>query len=302
MNVLIIGLGSISRKHRNALRRIYSGVKFWALRSSKSSQPEPDVIDLFDVEELGQFQFDFIIISSPSFNHLSDIKKYKSLGIPIFVEKPLLVNKKQILQLINEKGLPLIYVGCNVRFHPIIEFISQYLKKHPSDILEVNVYCGSFLPKWRDKDYRETYSAKKKLGGGVHLDLIHEPDYIVHLFGLPERVRKTKRKLSNLDIDSFDYTNYLFSYKQFEVNITLNYYRRDTKRFLEIVRADDTLQVDFVTNEVVDLTSKKTLFQCTDGMDESYLNQMKYFLKSIKNNQVDINSSGEAIQLLNAIL
>ncbi len=35
-------------------------------------------------------------------------------------------------------------------------------------------------------DYGRVYSAQKAMGGGVTLDLIHEGDYLIDLFGAPE--------------------------------------------------------------------------------------------------------------------
>ena len=48
------------------------------------------------------------------------------------------------------------------------------------------VICSSYLPGWRPGvDYRQVYSAHKAMGGGVTIDLIHEWDYMVDLFGPP---------------------------------------------------------------------------------------------------------------------
>ena len=46
---------------------------------------------------------------------------------------------------------------------------------------------------------------KSKMGGGVHLDLIHEIDYLIYLFGIPKEIKKQYRKVSKLNIDSNDY-------------------------------------------------------------------------------------------------
>ena len=43
--------------------------------------------------------------------------------------------------------------------------------------------CHSYLPQWRKKNYKKSYSSNAKLGGGVSLDLSHEIDYIQWIFG-----------------------------------------------------------------------------------------------------------------------
>ena len=119
-------------------------------------------------------------------------------------------------------------------------------------INEVNVYCGSYLPSWRPSvDFRKVYSSNKNLGGGVHLDMIHELDYTYWLLGEPDKVTSTLRSTSSLEIDAVDYANYLWEYADFSANIVLNYYRPDTKRTLEIVTAEHIYFVDILKNRIL---------------------------------------------------
>ncbi len=306
MNVLVVGLGSIAKKHIYVLKEINENVKIYALRSSKKSKIQVGINNLYSIEEVKKYKFDFIIVSSPSIYHLRDLENLISLQTPIMVEKPVFINNKQIgvFEKIEYEDLPLIYVASNFRFHKLILFVKEYLKDHPSKINEVTAYCGSYLPDWRpDQDYRKVYSANKKLGGGVHLDLIHEPDYIVHLFGLPNSVESSYGKVSNLEIDTYDSSLYQFQYDTFQANIILNYFRRDTKRTLEIVRETDTIEIDFVNNRVVDLVTRVVL--CQDNQPsvyDTYREQMEYFIKCIDENKVPMNSINEAIQILKTIL
>ena len=48
------------------------------------------------------------------------------------------------------------------------------------------IWFGSYLPDWRPSvDYRDTYSARRSLGGGVLRDAIHELDLLVWILGWP---------------------------------------------------------------------------------------------------------------------
>ena len=70
-----------------------------------------------------------------------------------------------------------IYIAATLIGLGLIIPIYNNFNSHSSEINEVNVYCGSFLPDWRQgEDYKKSYSANPELGGGVHLDLIHEID------------------------------------------------------------------------------------------------------------------------------
>ena len=61
-NILIIGLGSIAKKHIKVLIEIDKTFCFYALRSSKNSKPYELVNDIYRFEELKNYNFDFAII------------------------------------------------------------------------------------------------------------------------------------------------------------------------------------------------------------------------------------------------
>ena len=65
------------------------------------------------------------------------------------------------------------YVACPLRYNAVIQYIKDNIDLQ--DVISVRSISSSYLPDWRPGvDYRKTYSAKKELGGGVSIDLIHE--------------------------------------------------------------------------------------------------------------------------------
>ena len=72
------------------------------------------------------------------------------------------------------------YVGYNLRFHPVLIYLKQFLIR--KKIFSINVISHSYLPNWRKINYRHSISANKKLGGGVLLELSHELDYLKWIF------------------------------------------------------------------------------------------------------------------------
>ena len=61
------------------------------------------------------------------------------------------------------------------------------------------------MPSWRpNSDYTKSVSAIKKLGGGVLLELSHDIDYLVWLFGNVKWVNSTIHRQGNLKIDTED--------------------------------------------------------------------------------------------------
>jgi predicted dehydrogenase len=302
MKVLIIGLGSIAQKHISALRAIDDNVEIAALRSSGNAIETDGIRNVFSLDDV-EDDIDFVIISNPTYLHGCTIRDILYLNKPLFIEKPLMHSVKEAEELsgIVRNSHVMTYVACNLRFHPVINHLKTFVQD--KRINEVNVYCGSYLPEWRTgRDYRLIYSANPSKGGGVHLDLIHEIDYAYWLFGKPEKVSSTFSNASSLEIEAIDYANYCLSYKNFSVNIILNYYRRDSKREIEIVGEEATWRADLLNSELKELGSMKTIFSSEKRMIDTYHEQMNYFVNCISSGQKPTNNFFEALEVLKIAL
>lgn len=304
MNILIIGLGSIARKHITALQSLKVDSKIYALRSNLNAVTEEGVDNIYDLDT-STIVFDFAIISNPTNMHYEYIERLAHKGIPLFIEKPAihsLENADELVQLIENKKI-VTYVACNLRFHPCIEFLKNKIDQQNLRINEVNVYCGSYLPDWRPgKDFRNIYSANASMGGGVHLDLFHELDYVNWLFGLPNKSRSVLRNKSSLEIDAVDYANYTLEYTAFTANIILNYYRRKPKREIEIVLDKVTWTVSLIDNTIKDDTGL-LLFEAKGfKVLQTYESQLNYFMNCLENREKPMNSMRESIDVLQICL
>lgn len=303
MNVLVVGLGSIAKKHVTALKELMPDVTIYALRSAAANEVFENVINIRQYDELPA-KPGFVIIANPTSLHRQTILDAIELGCPLFIEKPVLANvydAEMITSLLRERGI-ITYIACNLRFHPVINFVKQELAKNDMRINEVNVYCGSYLPGWRpQQDYTRSYSASATMGGGVHLDLIHEIDYAYWLFGKPADVVSVKRKTSSLQIDSCDFAAFHLLYPHFTVNIVLNYYRRNAKRTLEVVTETGMLHADLLTATVTDETGKVLYSNKDYSMAATYAEQLKYFTDHIINQQQPMNGFSEAVEVLKIV-
>ena len=304
MKLLIIGLGSIAKKHIDAIIKINQYVTIYALRSNTNAKALTNVIDLYKLSDVPN-DIDFILISNPTSLHSKTILNVIDFNKPLFIEKPAfdsVINNDEIVRLIKEKNIK-TYVACNLRFHPALIFIKDYLNSNNLKVNEVNIYCGSFLPNWRPlQDYTKSYSANQKLGGGVHLDLIHELDYAIWIFGKPVNYNSIKRKVSNLLIDTFDYTNYNLSYPDFNVSITLNYYRSIPKRQIEIVLENEILICDLLTCTILNSENKIIFTDNEFDLSKTYLYQMNYFINNLKDKYIYMNDINESFEILKIAL
>lgn len=299
MKVIIIGLGSIAKKHILALNKLNKNILIYALRHNYPSTNIEGIENIYSLDEIKNTNPNFIIISNPTAFHYQTVKDLVKLNIPLFIEKPLFStignDEQNLISEILANEIP-NYVGCNLRFHKGLNRLKGLIQKER--IEEVNIYCGSYLPDWRPNvDFRTIYSANKEMGGGVHIDLIHEIDYIYWFFGQPNNVHKIFKNNSSLNISAIDYANYLFEYDNFCGNIVLNYFRRDAKRTFEIVTNKGTYCLNLLENKIT-LNNKEIYYEEQDIM-EMYVNQMDFFINEVIPKNSKFNTVEEAYKILN---
>lgn len=301
MNVLIVGLGSIARKHIAAIRQIDNEARIYALRSDRNAKVYEGVYNLYSWEEALNGSYDFALVSNPTSKHRETIERLKGMGCPLFIEKPLFnsLEGESLVKELQSQKIP-TYVACNLRFLKLLGALREKIQS--CVINEVNVYCGSYLPDWRPKtDYRTCYSAIPELGGGVHIDLIHEIDYVYWLFGRPQSVHKIFTRKSSLNIRAYDYANYLLEYKGFNVNIILNYYRRDSKRVCEVITSEDTYTANLLCGTLMNKDGE-ILESFSQRIADTYKEQMLYFMQALKSGIFNFNTVAEAYDVLKICL
>ena len=305
MTILIIGLGSIAKKHITVIKFLYPNCNIYALRSDRKNVSEIEgVINVFNIEDIKEKLY-CIFITNPTSLHNEAINKCLYLKVPLLIEKPVfdkVSENKLLIHTINSKNI-ITYIACNMRFHPAIIFLKKYLEENICEINEVNIYCGSFLPDWRkNDDYKRSYSANPELGGGVHLDLIHEIDYIFWLFGKPKNVNSIKRNVSTLDILAYDFASYTLEYPKFCANLILNYYRKIAKRNIELVLSNDILDIDLINCTVINARNEIIFSKNDYNILETYNNQIEYFFKCIDNALLPMNDINESFEILKLAL
>jgi len=305
MTVLFIGFGSIAQKHKAALLSLYPNVVLYALRSKKDAPLIPGIISLYDWSEL-RVHVDFAIVCNPTFLHTSILETLLDKKIPLMLEKPIadsLTGLHSLSKRIKEENA-FVYIACNLRFLPVLQFLQKNIEENTPVINEVNIYAGSYLPIWRpDIDFRKNYSANAEMGGGVHLDLFHELDYTYWIFGAPVQHHSIKRNASSLNITAMDYALYIWQYDHFTTTITLNYYRTVPKRNIEIVFENDVWNVDLLINQITNSKNDRLFNDQNFKIADTYISQMKYFTDCITNHQKPVlNTFESSLQILKLCL
>ena len=164
------------------------------------------------------------------------------------------------------------------------------------------VICSSYLPDWRPGvDYRTVYSAHKAMGGGVTIDLIHEWDYLVELFGVPEQLYNFKGTYSDLEIDSDDLSVYIARYPTLLAEVHLDYFGRGYRRSIELFCHDGSYLADFGAGTLT--LPDGTVQHYEEDVNERYLREMNYFLDYAAGEETEsLNPPATALQVLKLTL
>lgn len=291
MKVAFVGLGSIGRRHLQNLYTVAIArnipLEVHAYRHSQSSD-----IPLVDKQYCGnvpQEEYDLVFITNPTSKHEESILNFQSHTKMMVVEKPIGIDPVDESKLLDNV---IYYVNCPLRHTPVFALLQA--KVDVKDVFAVRAICSSYLPNWRKNgDYRECYSAKAELGGGVELDLIHEMDYLVAYLGYPEHVTKMATKISALEITSNDFASYLMQYSDKVVELHLDYFGRVTKREMEIYTPEDTYTLDFVNKEL-----RCSGFTWKAGNEDMYIREMCYIFDLFEGKVENINSIPHANKVL----
>lgn len=302
--IVFWGLGSIgSRLARLVLEHFDYDVV--ACRSNGGKANPLGIQEISDRRELDDFSPHIAFITNPTSLHMDVAMQCAAKGMHLFVEKPLshsMDGSDDLLRIIRQNG-NLTYVGCNLRFHPLI----QHLKTHyqPDPEAHARVICSSYLPGWHPKqDYSRSYSAKT-LGGGVILDLIHEPDYCAWLFGKIDRIEGAAGKISNLKIETEDFADMvLYHASGFKSHIQIDYTGRIPQRKLEIFGEATYLEADLLARTLTTAmdNSKGTFKLNAIDPDYTYLEELKYFFQCVENGRKPMNNIEEHLSVLKPVL
>ena len=306
MEVLFVGLGSIGTRHLRNLCQVAKEkgieVQADALRSSMRPLAE-DVEGLLRAQYVSYDQlghYDAAFITNPTHLHAHTLAELAGKVDCFFIEKPIFEGTGYDLEQLGLGPGQKAYVAAPMRWCGT--FLA--LKERMPDLkpYSARVICSSYLPEWRPGvDYRTVYSAHKEMGGGVTIDLIHEWDYLVDLFGAPLEMYNFKGTYSHLEIDSDDLSVYIARYPSLLAEVHLDYFGRTYRRTIELFCKEGTVTADFGAGTLT--MENGEVIHCEEPVNQRYLREMAYFLDyACKGEGESINSPAMAQKVLGLTL
>ena len=314
LTALFIGLGSIGSRHLKNLHTICAerGITLAAdaLRSSLNRPLRPGVTELLRAQftalddPAARGHYDLAFITNPTSLHAETLQSLRGRAGALFIEKPIFSADQAGLDpaALLDPGQK-AYVAAPMRWCGVMLALKNRLETGADGRPYcARVLCSSYLPDWRPGvDYRTVYSAHKAMGGGVTIDLIHEWDYLVDLFGAPERLYNLRGQYSELEIDSDDVSLYIAQYPGMLAEVHLDYFGRGYRRSIELFTPSGSLVADFGAGTLT--LPDGTVEDYTEDVNARYLREMAYFLDYAAGPQaVSLNPPATAAQVLRLTL
>ena len=321
----MVGCGSIGRRHARNLKALgvrrlgFCDTSSEALKQCREELGGETFSDY--AEALQKFKPEIVLICTPPVYHVEEALAALQARAHVFIEKPLSHESSGIQALISEarRHDRVVQIGYNMRFHPGLQILKELIDSEKlGRVLWLNVEVGQYLPDWRPwQHYRESYSARQELGGGIILDGSHELDYICWLLGRPTEVTCRAEHLSSLDVDVEDSAwIYLTFPERRRAELHLDFVQRAYTRTCKVVGETGTALWDFNVQEVrwfsAEESSSEKLSAKPEGWksipyvfeaNDMYVAEMVHFLESLGSGtgpMVDLEQSRDVIRVVEA--
>ena len=309
MKILIIGLGSVGQRHLQNLRSIYKkkiNIEILRQRGFDKVIREKKILKnkiirkYYNLKEnLSFFEAtkkkpDLVIISNPSSMHEKFIMMSLKKKLNFFVEKPALTSAKKIkpiVKMINKHNV-ISMVGFQSRFNPLLIKVKKIIEgKSLGKIINADFKWHTFLPDFhRYENYKKSYAARKKLGGGVVFSLIHEIDVIQWFFGMPKTTYAIKNFHKKINIESEENVHCLMKFKNknnyFDIFLNLSFTEKKNIRKFKIIFEHGTLYCNLEKNffEIYKLNKLVKKIKIKIKRNDLFKNEIKHLIKAIKRN------------------
>lgn len=296
LNFFVVGCGSIGERHIRNLKSFFPIVdKIFAYDISQErlrlmrERYGVEAVNSID-EVLSKKSVDAALVCTPPNSHVPMAMKFVENNLHVFVEKPLSNQMKDVDKLLRkaEKKKLNIMVGYNLRFHPGIRLVKKLVdEKQVGKILSAIVEAGQYLPDWRPwQDYRKSYTAIEKMGGGVILDGSHEIDYIRWLLGDVKELSCFAGKISSLEVETEDTAEIILRFKSGAIaGIHLDFVQRGYARSCKLIGEEGNILWSYPEKTVKVYLAEGSLktFRFDDfEPNQMYVKEMEHFINCVQ--------------------
>lgn len=170
MRVLVIGSGSIGRRHHDNLQTLGATSRLLSWRAEGQAGAIAAMSEA-----------DAVVIATATDMRLPLIAAAADHGLPMYIEKPLAFRPEEVeaIATVTAPVADRSMLGLMMRYHPAVRALAT---AELSDVFQFALTIGHDVTQWRANwRFSDSYAARAE-GGGVLLDLCHELDLAQCLF------------------------------------------------------------------------------------------------------------------------
>jgi predicted dehydrogenase len=314
MKILIAGLGSIGRRHLKNLIALGEHDIF-LYRTGHSTLPDEELKEFpvfTNLETALSHSPQAVIISNPTALHLEVAIPAAKAGCHILLEKPV----SHSLDYIDEFRSAVTFnkvkllVGYQFRFHPGLQAVRRLIEEGAiGRIISVHAHWGEYLPDWHPwENFRQGYSARTDLGGGVILTLSHPFDYLCWLAGDVAQVWAFTSRSQELELDVEDTAEIGLRFLSGALgSLHLDYHQQPADHHLVIVGVNGTIEWNYAdgTTRVYRVKDREwKTYPLPGGFERNdmFLAQMRHFLEVVKGNVEPTCTFEDGVEALQIVL
>ncbi len=158
------------------------------------------------------------------------------------------------------------------------------------------------MPNWRKTNLKKSLSISKKKGGGVLLELSHELDYMIWLFGKPKYLRAVidRKNFFSKTVEEKVCVFFYYPKKMVQMDMSLN--SRVEERNIVVNALKGSIKADFIKKNITQYENNKSkiVFRTKQNNFEMLYNQMSFMLSEVKKNK-KINNVFQSLELIKII-
>jgi predicted dehydrogenase len=318
-SVLIVGLGSIGRRHARVFKA--AGIRHIAgadLREDRREQAKREV-GLSDIghdyrEMLKRQRFDAVLVTLPTAHHTPVARAAAEAGCNLFIEKPVAHSTDgldEVERLVADRGL-IAYTAYCYRFAPSAERMKAIVDSgRLGRILCARLKISTYLPDWHPwEDYRNFYMARLDQGGGARLDESHGIDLLRWMFGEVKSVYALVDKVSDLEIEADDLTTMILRFRSGVIGEAhFDLLGRTPRVDAELIGSEGTLLWDRISGkiEIYDSATKKWDVEDfgRDSFVTCYDRQAAHFIECVRTRatpRITLSDGRKTLEVLTAAL
>lgn len=314
MRILVIGTGSIGRRHLRALASL-DGIEVSIAEPVEAMRQrvaaDRGVIAAYpDYRDADLSSLDAAVICAPAHLHVSMATDLLASGTHVLIEKPLAVKSDGIdalKRVRDEQGL-VASVAFTLRSDPVVRELRERVQSGEfGKVHALHFYGGHFWPDHRE-DYPPAYAMRRDTGGGIFPDmLVHWVNLLEWTFGPPGDVsaHHDRRVLTEIGTEDSGFATFRFPGGPV-AQLGMCLFQRDSVQEWHIIAERGTYRIGLDTPhlDVYDgARGEWTQGRARRGdQDDTFLEQTEHFLDCIEGRDTPRCSLEEGEQTLRTIL